>query len=391
MPAAPVPSDDAARLADLYHYQVLDTEPEEGFDILTRLAAQIAEVPLALISLTDASRQWFKARVGVSLTQIPRDWAPCAHVVFERQNLVIEDMQVDARFADNPLVTGPPHVRFYAGFALVTPKGSVLGTLAVMDLVPRRLTDLQIEALTVLARQVVDQLELRGAYRALVASRSRERDFEARLRNERMEEAQRLAAELHDGVGQDLVGVSMLLSAFLKTPAAQAEAVSAPILEVTRIVQRAIENCRQVSEGYGGFLVHREGVGGALLRFARGLDQQRIRFAFTGADIPPQYLDDSAAYNLFAIGREAIVNAYRHGHCSAVHVHCGRGDDEIRLVVENDGDAARVWNESSPGMGRSIMEYRARSIGADLRFTPLATGGLRVECRLPCAAPASRH
>ena len=215
MPAAPLPPNEPARLKDLRNYEVLDTLPDPSFDGLTRLASQIAGTPIALISLTDENRQWFKSRVGLEVAEVPREWAPCAHCVATGESIVCDDMSADARFADNPLVTGDTHFRFYAGLALVTPRGSVLGTLAVIDTKPGRLTAAQVDALATLAKQIVSELELRTAYRDMTALRAREREFETRLLQERADEAKRLAAELHDGVGQELVGISIMLAAAL--------------------------------------------------------------------------------------------------------------------------------------------------------------------------------
>src|SRR5271155_3400168 len=298
MPAALIPSVEPERLLELRRYQVLDTDPEEAFDAVTRLASQLTGAPLALVSLTDESRQWFKSRVGVTLAEIPRDWAPCAHVVFERRSIVCEDMRLDPRFADNPLVTGPPHVRFYAGMALVTPRGAILGTLAVMDTAPRNLTEFQREALTLLAQQIVDQLELRMAYRDLTVLRTQECAFEKRLRAERMSEAQHLAAELHDDVAQDLVGIALLLGAFRRTPAAQSESVREPLQHVSQLLSRAIERCRLLAQGFGGFMVHSEGVIVALRQFVESQTASAIRFEFSGEQSSPDRLDDTVAYEL---------------------------------------------------------------------------------------------
>jgi signal transduction histidine kinase len=382
MPAAAIPQDEDSRLLDLRRYQILDSDPEEAFEGLTLLARQLAETPFALVSLTDDSRQWFKARVGVTLQQIPREWAPCAHVVFERRSIVCNDMQFDARFADNPLVTGPPHVRFYAGMALMTPRGAILGTLAVMDTVPRVLSPIQVEALTLLARQVVDALELRMAYRDLSALRVREKDLERRLGAERVDEAQRLAAELHDGVGQDLAGLSLLLSGFLRSPAAQSKTVSDPISNVAQLLRECVARCRQVSEGYGGFLVRREGVVGALRCFVGRLTQPGIQIDIGGAEIPSQSIDESAAYYLFGIGHEAVTNACRHSGGSVVRVLCEQRDGHIELSVEDNGSGLSP-SGTGRGLGLSVMQYRARAIGAELHFETPQGGGLRVTCRLP--------
>ncbi|MGO9801484.1 MAG: GAF domain-containing sensor histidine kinase [Candidatus Binatus sp.] len=391
MPAAPVPSTEPERLLELRRYQVLDTDPEEAFDAVTRLASQLTGAPFALVSLTDESRQWFKSRVGVTLVEIPRDWAPCAHVVFERRSIVCEDMRLDPRFADNPLVTGPPHVSFYAGMALVTPRGAILGTLAVMDTVPRNLTEFQREALTLLAQQIVDQLELRMAYRDLTVLRTQEREFEKRLRAERMNEAQHLAAELHDDVAQDLVGIALLLGALRRTPAAQTESVSEPLQNASQLLSSAIERCRLLAQGFGGFMVHTEGVMMALRQFVESRTASAIRFEFSGDDSsPPDCLDDTVAYELFRIGREAITNACHHSQCTTVRVICEHNGSEIRLAVEDNGVGLSDAQNSSAGIGRCVMEYRARTIGGALRYTSVDGGGLRVECSVPCSTPDTR-
>lgn len=162
MIVAQVPEDETARLAALHDYAILDTPPEDSFDDLVVIAAQIFAVPTALVSLVDRERQWFKARHGLNATETPRDSAFCAHAILDPgRPLVVEDALRDDRFFDNPLVVGAPHIRFYAGAPLVTPNGRALGTLCVIAPVAHSPSDAQREALSALARQVVAQLELR--------------------------------------------------------------------------------------------------------------------------------------------------------------------------------------------------------------------------------------
>ncbi|MGI9326389.1 MAG: SpoIIE family protein phosphatase [Pseudomonadales bacterium] len=162
MRVAALPKDEHARLYALSEYGVLDTLPEQSYDDVVAIAAQICGVPIALVSLVDEHRQWFKSKTGLDATQTPRALAFCAHAILRpTEIMVVNDAQQDVRFADNPLVTSEPFVRFYAGAPLVTSQGQALGTLCVIDRRPRELTDGQLASLRALARQVVALLELR--------------------------------------------------------------------------------------------------------------------------------------------------------------------------------------------------------------------------------------
>ncbi|MBT0769692.1 PAS domain S-box protein [Kineosporia sp. J2-2] len=152
---------EARRLAELEAYRILDTEPEPGFDALVKVASSIARTPSSTITLIDEHRQWFKAAIGMTGREGERRTAFCNRVVADRQALVVEDASTDPDWAQNPLVTDEPQIRFYAGFPLETPNGEVLGTLCVIDYEPRRLTPEQLELLRVLAEQVMAQLALR--------------------------------------------------------------------------------------------------------------------------------------------------------------------------------------------------------------------------------------
>jgi PAS domain S-box-containing protein len=158
----PTGSPEQARLDALHSYALLDTPADEAYDDLTRIAAMICGTPIALVTLLDDRRQWFKARYGLDVAETPRDIAFCDHTIRSSEIFVVDDALKDRRFAANPLVTGDPHIRFYAGAPLVTPDGFVLGTLCVIDRVPRELTEDQYRALRALSRQVMTQIELRG-------------------------------------------------------------------------------------------------------------------------------------------------------------------------------------------------------------------------------------
>lgn len=159
--AFPKPSNESKRLKVLWQYEVLDTVPEEMFDDLTELAAAICGAPIALVSLVDEDRQWFKSSQGLSQRETSRDISFCAHAICQSGVFIIPDARRDARFKDSPMVREEPKIRFYAGSPLITPDGYALGTLCVLDKKPRKLNAFQVRALELLARVVVTQLELR--------------------------------------------------------------------------------------------------------------------------------------------------------------------------------------------------------------------------------------
>ncbi|HYA62089.1 MAG TPA: GAF domain-containing protein [Candidatus Sulfotelmatobacter sp.] len=160
--AAPTPVViETARIAALDRYAILDSEPEEAFDDLVTLAAHICQTPMAMLSLVDDHRQWFKSKVGVQVRETARDISICAHAIQQKDLFIIPDTLEDARFRENPLVVGEPGIRFYAGAPLINEDGFALGTLCVVDREPRVLDSEQKEALEAISRLALRQMELR--------------------------------------------------------------------------------------------------------------------------------------------------------------------------------------------------------------------------------------
>jgi signal transduction histidine kinase/FixJ family two-component response regulator len=167
MKPAALPPNESERLRELLSLEILDTGHESQFDEIVQLASHICEAPISLVTLVAESRQWFKARVGIEITETSRDTSFCAHTILQDDIFIVEDAQADERFHDNPLVTGNPRIRFYAGFPLKTSGGHHVGSLCVIDTRKRVLTQAQKTALQLLARQVIKELELRKANREL--------------------------------------------------------------------------------------------------------------------------------------------------------------------------------------------------------------------------------
>ncbi|NER79642.1 MAG: response regulator [Leptolyngbya sp. SIO1D8] len=159
MPAAPIPEEESDRIADLLRYDILDTAAEKSFDDLTQIASYICQAPVSLISLVDTYRQWFKSKVGLEASETPRDLAFCGYTILDDELFIVRDATTDERVKDNQLVLDDPKIRFYAGYPLVSPRGFRLGSLCVIDFIPRDLSASQLASLKALANQVILLLE----------------------------------------------------------------------------------------------------------------------------------------------------------------------------------------------------------------------------------------
>ena len=205
MPVAPIPENDAERLATLHRYSILDTLPEQSYEDLTALAAYICGTPTAIISLTDRDRQWFKSKVGTDMDGTERSISFCAHSVANPEVMIVQDTFLDPRFSDNPFVVAGPHIRFYAGAPLVAPNGHVLGSICVLDCVPRTLSTAQVTALESLSRQVMALLESR------LQLMDNQKTAAALMQSEKLAAVGRLASSMAHEINNPLEAVTNLL------------------------------------------------------------------------------------------------------------------------------------------------------------------------------------
>lgn len=239
MKSPPIPDNEAARLEALAAYDILDTLTEKDYEDITLLAATICKTPISLITFIDKNRQWFKSHYGTSASETLREYAFCAHALNDPgEPLIVEDSRRDARFADNPLVTGDPYVIFYTGVPLVNPEGYPLGTLCVIDHKPRQLSEEQLSALKVLSNQVITLLEIRKSNIELKSIRD-----QLEVRNKELEQ---FASVVSHDIKSPLSGIS-LANQILEEQFS--EALGKEGSQVVQVSKRSVDKIKALVDG----------------------------------------------------------------------------------------------------------------------------------------------
>ncbi|MGI3166682.1 sensor histidine kinase [Pseudooceanicola sp. 200-1SW] len=336
--------DEARRLAILHAFEILDTDPEAPFDDVVKLAAALCDTPVAVISLVDADRQWFKARHGLDLPGTPRDQSICAHAILQEDDdlLEIRDCRQDPRTADNPLVTGPDRLRFYAGVVLRSSEGAPLGTLCVLDRRPGQLTALQRDALRVLAAQVIAQMELK---RALSQAKLMRREVDHRVKN-------------------SLQSVSALTR--MQARSTENEDTRLALLQVGRRIETVAALHEQLYRADQAETISLARFGPSVCKLIGQSAPPQI--ALSASEWPEAALDPSVAAALGVILNEFASNAIKHAFPDgrAGQISC-RVDPPVEgrctLTLADNGVGLPEGVTAKQGLGMQVIEASARQLG----------------------------
>jgi two-component sensor histidine kinase len=334
---------ESERLAALRSYRVLDTPPEPEFDDLVQLAARAFQTPVALISLIDERRQWFKAQVGLGVRETPLDRSICLSAMLLPGLTIVPDLTEDPRFVGNPLVAGEPHLRFYAGAVLRTPDGVPLGALCVLDHMPRDLTQEQASTLTMLARQVMSQLELRRAIAERDDVLEANRTFEQRQ--------SLLVRELHHRVKNTLATVQALVGATRRSTGS----FDAFYRSFSNRITSLAKTHTLLTEDYWQTAPLREIALGELKPFA---ESRQPRFMLIG---PPVELSADLAVPVGMALHELTTNAICHGALSVPGGHV-----EVRWSVDEGEGVRKLHLEWRERGGPPVGEPQHQGFGTTL-------------------------
>jgi GAF domain-containing protein len=370
------------RLAALRRYDILDTPSEESFDRITRLVAAWYDTPMAFITLLDEDRQWFKSCVGLDREETPRTHSFCAHNLEGAAPLVVEDARTDARFAENPLVTGPPGLRFYAGAPLVTPDGHVLGALCVADTAPRSEASLALGPLQDLAHLVVQELELRRTNAAL---RERSRQVEALTQDlQRAEEADRtqLSRLLQEELQQVLQAARIQLENACPDDAGTEEQRQR-LAPVKAGLEDALDLTRTLAARFAppvGNQPLRDTLDWLALKMR---DVHGLSVSVLGGGALPGG-DEQLKRQLYRLVRDLLYRVVQQTNTDTARVHLVETAGRLRITVEDEGTAPpNLTAETAAGASLSSLRSQMEALGGQLRVQSIPHAGTCVTLEVP--------
>ena len=388
MPSAPLPIDEARRLASLRACDILDTDPEQAFDELVALAAYVAGVPIALFSLVDESRQWFKAKFGLDVCETPREQAFCGYTILDPKPLIVEDATVDGRFSDNPLVTGALGIRFYAGFPLHAGDGLRLGTLCVIDTHPRELRVDQISALQALANQACAQLKSRQVLRELSDLREREQALADRGLEAQASESFRVGQILHKGLAAELSEVAESLQSCRADAAVLSPSLNALLERSRERIVAAANDCRVVAQRFRGFSLLSVGWLDSVRADINHLQADHgVEIVFEDGEDPDLLLDYASAHRFAEFSHAALYAVIDQRGARQLRLSVVRRGSTLTLRIRHSGrsDGAAALH---PASRLRVLAAELGSVVKETFAAPWSELSLTVNMSSPMRLPA---
>ena len=393
------------RLSELYRYSILDTPSESAFDDLAKLAAFICTTPISFVSLVDTDRMWFKAKVGLSVDEVPRTDGFGFSAVLGEEFRMISDAQADETLSSHPLFASDPKIRFYAGVPLVTPRGFRIGTLCVADTRPRTLTAEQSAALATLARTVVTQLELRLLLKSqmelqsctddVVADRTAQlsaanesllgetwertqgektlHELSGQLLNAQDDERRRIARDLHDTTGQTLAALAMTLA---QMQPEMSPKNAARFGECVGLVSAASAEIRSLSYLLHPPLMDLIGLGAAIREFVSEFGKRAGTHITVDVAKDLGRLEGNREIVIFRIIQEGLANVHRHSGSATANIKLRYSGQNIILEITDQGRGLQLDSEGKAkyGVGIKSMQERLRPFRGTLEVTSSASG-----------------